>query len=224
MNLSNRITIVRILLVPVFMAFLLTDIRVPFVSRFNIWIAVVVFCVAALTDTLDGYVARSRGEVTVLGSMMDTTADKLLISAALISLVQLGTLSAWVAMVIISRELAVLGLRSVAAAKNLILHASIYGKMKTSLQIVAVVTFILDPAIFFLDISLGDWLMAIAVFITIISGFEYFARSLKVFAPDQGMKEKASPDTVSPGNPVSGNISCEESKLRCTRLQGKRSL
>lgn len=224
MNLSNRITIIRILLVPVFMAFLLTDIRIPLVSRFSIWIAVAVFCVAALTDTLDGYLARSRGEVTILGSMMDTTADKLLISAALISLVQLGRLSAWVAMVIISRELAVSGLRSVAAAKNLILHASIYGKMKTSLQIVAVVTFILDPAIFFLDISLGDWLMAIAIFITIISGFEYFARSLKVFAPDQGMKEAASPDTVSPGDPASRDISYEESNLRCTRLQGKRSV
>ncbi|GFP23298.1 CDP-diacylglycerol---glycerol-3-phosphate 3-phosphatidyltransferase [Candidatus Hakubella thermalkaliphila] len=196
MNLSSRITIVRILLVPVFMVFLLTDIRVSSVSGFNIWVAVAVFCIAALTDTLDGYLARSRREVTVLGSMMDTTADKLLISAALISLVQLGTLSAWVAMVIISRELAVSGLRSVAAAKNLILHASIYGKMKTSLQIVAVVALILDPAIFFLDISLGDWLMAIAIFITIISGFEYFARSVKIFAPDQEMKQAASADTA----------------------------
>ncbi|GFP39813.1 CDP-alcohol phosphatidyltransferase family protein, partial [Candidatus Hakubella thermalkaliphila] len=78
MNLSSRITIVRILLVPVFMVFLLTDIRVSSVSGFNIWVAVAVFCIAALTDTLDGYLARSRREVTVLGSMMDTTADKLL--------------------------------------------------------------------------------------------------------------------------------------------------
>lgn len=224
MNLSNRITIIRILLVPVFMVFLLTDIRVSSVSGFNIWVAVVVFCIAALTDTLDGYLARSRREVTVLGSMMDTTADKLLISAALISLVQLGRLSAWVAMVIISRELAVSGLRSVAAAKNLVLHASIYGKMKTSLQIVAVVTLILDPAIFFLDISLGDWLMAIAIFITIISGFEYFARSLKVFASDQQVKQIASSDTLSPGDPASRDISYEESNLRCTGLQEKRSV
>jgi hypothetical protein len=124
-------------------------------------------------------------------------------------------------MVIISRELAVSGLRSAAAARNLVLHASTYGKMKTSLQIVAVVTFILDPAIFFLNISLGDWLMAIAVFITIISGFEYFTRSLKVFAPDQQMKQVVSPDTLSSGDSVSRDISYEESNLRCTRLQEK---
>lgn len=180
LNLANKITITRIILIPVFMTFLLSAASLNYVGIDVQWGAVVagvVFVAAALTDTLDGYVARSRGEVTVIGQMLDPLADKLLVSAALISLVDLGRLSAWIAVLIIGRELAVTGLRMAAAVKHVVIPASVWGKAKTISQILAI-----SLLIFKLPIPvIGPWLEAtllgVALFLTIISGVDYFRNS-----------------------------------------------
>ncbi len=173
MNLANKITVTRILLIPLFMIFLLSQRIQPFGS----YIAAVIFSIAAFTDTVDGYVARFQKRVTVFGQILDPLADKLLISAALIALVELARLSAWIALVIIAREFAVSGLRLMAVAENKIIVPSSLGKLKTLSQIIAVIAIILNLPIFIAGKSLGWVLMAIAVVFTIISGMEYFMKA-----------------------------------------------
>ena len=135
------------------------------------WVAAAVFAVAALTDTLDGYLARSRRSVTTFGKVMDPIADKLLIAAALISLVSLGRVAPWAAMVIIAREFAVSGLRVAAGAQGVVIPASPLGKAKTLSQVVAVLALIAAR-------DAGVWwaqaLLYIAVATTIASGADYF--------------------------------------------------
>jgi CDP-diacylglycerol--glycerol-3-phosphate 3-phosphatidyltransferase len=171
MNLANRVTIIRILLVPIFLYFVLENIP------YGTYIAAGIFIVAASTDGLDGYLARKRKEVTNLGKLLDPLADKLLITAALISLVESGVLPAWVAIVIISRELAVTGLRALAAAEGVIIHASPVAKLKTISQIVAIVGLLIDNFPFsligFPFTSIAVW---VAIVLTIWSGLEYFIR------------------------------------------------
>ncbi|HEU4599702.1 MAG TPA: CDP-diacylglycerol--glycerol-3-phosphate 3-phosphatidyltransferase, partial [Solirubrobacterales bacterium] len=129
-----------------------------------------VFALAALTDGLDGYFARSRDAVTTFGKLMDPLADKLLITGALLSLVSLDRLEAWVAMVIIAREIAVTGLRVIAAERGIIIAASSLGKVKTVLQIAAVIALIAaNPAPLGVDI-----LVYIALAVTVLSGVDYF--------------------------------------------------
>lgn len=161
MNLANKITIFRIFLVPVFMILLLQKIQYG-----NLW-AVAVFILAAATDGLDGYIARSRKQVTNLGKLLDPLADKLLISSALISLVAMDALSAWVAMIIIGREFIVTGLRMVAAAENVVIAASKLGKIKTVSQIIAIVAIIIH-------LPYAWIIMAFAVIFTVWSGIDYF--------------------------------------------------
>src|SRR6201985_2335413 len=133
-------------------------------------IAAIVFAGAALTDGLDGYFARSRGRVTTFGKLMDPLADKLLIIGALVSLVSLGRLEAWVAMVIIAREVAVTILRTIAAERGLVIAASWLRKAKTVLQIAAVIALIAtNPAPAWVDV-----LVYAAVAVTIVSGADYF--------------------------------------------------
>lgn len=174
-NLANGLTIFRILLIPVFMVFLLGLEVIP--ADVSAAVAVAVFAIAALTDTLDGYFARSRNAVTVLGQFLDPLADKLLISAALISLVSLGRISAGLAMVIISREFAVTGLRLVAAADRVVIPASSLGKVKTFSQIVAVVALILPPFGYIFSRPLSWYLIYIAALLTIVSGIDYFVKA-----------------------------------------------
>lgn len=187
MNLANRITISRIILIPVIMAFLLSP---GSLTRFGIgylWgsvVAVIVFVLAALTDTLDGYLARSRNEVTVLGQILDPLADKLLISSALISLVSLGSLSAWVAVVIIGREFAVTGLRMAAASRRVFIPASGWGKTKTVFQILAITFLIIKPVLAIFTSVAGwaviivEWaLIDVALLLTVFSGLDYFIKS-----------------------------------------------
>ncbi len=167
MTIATVVTTIRILLVPVFMALLL--VKIPY----GVFWAAAVFVLAAATDGLDGYLARSRNEVTKLGILLDPLADKLLISAALVSLVQLGRISAWVAMLIIGREFAVTGLRLIAAGEGLVIPASKLGKLKTISQIVAVVAVLISFP--------GDQILLwIAVAITIWSGIDYFAKASEV--------------------------------------------
>src|SRR3990170_1851550 len=141
LNLPNVLTLLRILLVPVLVVAL--TLEIPNGST----IAAAVFVLAALTDGLDGYIARSRESITTFGKVMDPIADKLLVTAALISLVSLDRVAAWVAMVIIAREFAVTGLRSVAAERGVVISASWLGKVKTGLQVAAIFALIVfEPA------------------------------------------------------------------------------
>lgn len=171
MNLANKMTLARIVLVPLLMLFLL--LRIPYGD----FIAAAIFTVAALTDSLDGYIARKRQEITRLGQFMDPLADKLLVTAALLSLVEMGRLGAWVAMIIIGREFAVTGLRAVAAAEGVVISASQWGKLKTVFQILAILTIILQDYPFtFLHfpIPFGSIILILAVIFTIFSGIDYF--------------------------------------------------
>jgi CDP-diacylglycerol---glycerol-3-phosphate 3-phosphatidyltransferase len=164
LNLPNVLTVLRILAVPVIVVALLDE------TPNGDALAAGVFALAALTDGLDGYFARSRNAVTTFGKLMDPLADKLLIVAALVSLVSLDRLAAWVAMVIIARELAVTGLRAVAAERGVVIAASWLGKLKTILQVAAVFALIAaDPAPLWVNV-----LVYVAVAVTLISGADYF--------------------------------------------------
>jgi len=174
-NLPNTLTIFRIILVPVFMFFLL--VKIPYGQ----YIAAAIFIIAASTDGLDGYIARKRKQITNFGKIMDPLADKLLVSAALISLVQLGKIAGWVAVIIIGREFAVTGLRSVAAAEGIVIAASKLGKYKTISQIIAIVAILINEFILnLLGFSLGQYLLYIAVFFTLYSGIDYFLKAGKL--------------------------------------------
>ncbi|MGH2954887.1 MAG: CDP-diacylglycerol--glycerol-3-phosphate 3-phosphatidyltransferase [Solirubrobacterales bacterium] len=164
LNLPNALTLVRILAVPVIVVALLGE------TPDGDVIAAAVFALAALTDGLDGYIARRRRDITNFGKLMDPLADKLLVIAALVSLVALDRLAAWVAMVIIARELAVTGLRTIAAEQGVVIAASWLGKAKTALQVVAIFALIaFDPSPLWVDV-----LLYVAVVMTVISGADYF--------------------------------------------------
>ena len=164
LNLPNLLTMLRILAVPVIVVALLDE------TPNGDTLAAAVFALAAVTDGLDGYIARSRGAITTFGKLMDPLADKLLVTAALVALVSLDRLAAWVAMVIIAREFAVTGLRVIAAERGVIIAASWLGKVKTVLQIAAVIALIAtNPAPWWVD-----GLVYAAVAATVISGVDYF--------------------------------------------------
>jgi CDP-diacylglycerol---glycerol-3-phosphate 3-phosphatidyltransferase len=164
LNLPNALTLLRILAVPVVVVALLEE------TPNGDTLAAAVFALAAATDGLDGYFARSRDAVTTFGKLMDPLADKLLITGALLSLVSLGRLEAWVAMVIIGREIAVTILRTIAAERGLVIAASWLGKLKTVLQIAAIIALIAtNPAPLGVDI-----LVYIALAVTVVSGVDYF--------------------------------------------------
>jgi CDP-diacylglycerol---glycerol-3-phosphate 3-phosphatidyltransferase len=163
-NLPNFLTLLRILAAPVVVVALLGE------TPNGDALAAGVFALAALTDGLDGYFARSRDAVTTFGKLMDPVADKLLIAAALVSLVSLDRLAAWVAMVIIAREFAVTVMRAIAAERGIVIAASWMGKVKTVLQIAAVFALIAaNPAPLWVDV-----LVYLAVAVTVISGADYF--------------------------------------------------
>ena len=164
MNLPNVLTMLRIVAVPVIVVALLDE------TPHGDTLAAALFALAAMTDGLDGYIARRRQQVTTFGKLMDPLADKLLVVAALVALVSLGRLAAWVAMVIIARELAVTGLRGLAAEKGVVISASWLGKAKTALQVAAIVGLIIwDPTPLAVDL-----LVYLAVAVTVISGADYF--------------------------------------------------
>lgn len=168
MNLANKLTLLRIFLIPVFMVFLLN--KIPYGAP----IAAGIFIIAAITDTLDGYVARKRNEITNLGKFMDPLADKLLVSAALISLVQMGRLSAWIVTIIIAREFTISILRAVAAAEGRVIAASWWGKAKTISQITAIIAILLNNFPFnHINFPFDIIMMWISVIFTIVSGVDY---------------------------------------------------
>ncbi|WP_026882280.1 CDP-diacylglycerol--glycerol-3-phosphate 3-phosphatidyltransferase [Clostridium akagii] len=194
MNLANKLTLIRIVLVPVFLVFIAVR-SIPYGRS----IATVVFIIAALTDKLDGYIARSRNQITRFGKLMDPLADKLLVSAALISLVEYHVLMSWIAIIIIAREFAVTGLRSIAAAEGVVLAASKWGKAKTFIQIVAISMALINLNLRnykFLHNSINAQMMSnfkqasiiamyIAVVITIVSGLDYFIKNKDIIKLDK---------------------------------------
>ncbi|MDQ0253645.1 CDP-diacylglycerol--glycerol-3-phosphate 3-phosphatidyltransferase [Evansella vedderi] len=187
MNVPNQITISRILLIPVFMIFLLIPFTWGDVHLFgaNIpihhLIAAIIFIIAASTDWLDGYYARKYNLVTNMGKFLDPLADKLLVTAAFISLVGLGLFPAWAAIIILSREFAVTGLRLVASGEGNVIAASIWGKWKTVSQIIAASAVMLHNMIFeWLSIPFASIMIYVAVFLTILSGVDYFIKNKHV--------------------------------------------
>ncbi len=179
MNLPIALTLIRIVLVPLIIVFLISS------SRVSVLIAAVIFIAASLTDWLDGRVARRWNQVTRLGTLLDPVADKLLVAAALVSLVQVDVIGAWVALVIIGRELAVTGLRGVALSMGAIVPASRLGKAKTVSQYVAITLLILEKGVLlekgvpeeFVPFHLLSLVVLwVALALTVLSGADYFYR------------------------------------------------
>ncbi len=170
LNLPNALTLSRILIVPVLVVVLLTK-----TSGWQ-FIGLGLFLVASLTDFLDGFLARRRKQVTALGKLLDPAADKILTSAAFISLVGLGLAPAWMVVVVVAREFAVSSLRSLAAAQDVVLAASFAGKVKTTTQIVAISLLIISGRLGAFDV-LAPVSLWVALAATLYSGIEYFVRN-----------------------------------------------
>ena len=174
MNLPIQLTLTRICLVPLVVVFLIST------DSIDAIVAAVLFGVAALTDWLDGLIARRRRQETTLGKLLDPVADKLLVAAALISLVQVGRVDAWIVVIIIGREFAVTGLRAISASQGVVIGASDLAKYKTVAQYVAVTLLILEKNVplglesEYLYVSRGA--LWAAVFLTVFSGVDYFIR------------------------------------------------
>lgn len=199
MNLPNKITLSRILFVPIFVVLVvpipdwvvyskILTIVAPqliifnnFIVKFGNYIAAIIFIIAASTDVVDGYFARKNKQITKFGVFLDPVADKLLVASALIALVQRGDITSWTAIVIIGRELLVMGLRLVAAGEGTVIAASKLGKVKTIVQIVAISATLLQnfPLSYLTDFRFDRYAMFLAVLITIYSGYDYLVKNIK---------------------------------------------
>lgn len=188
MNLPTQLTVGRICLVPLVVVFLIST------ESIHALLAAVLFAAAAVTDWLDGLIARRRGQVTTLGKLLDPVADKVLVSAALISLVQVGTVAAWIVVVMIGREFAVTGLRSVSAAQGVVIAASDLAKYKTVAQYLAVTLLILERSVpvgleaEFVYLSRG--MLWAALILTVFSGVDYFVRFYRAADVDALVRER----------------------------------
>lgn len=210
LNLPNTLTLFRIFMVPILVVVLLTP---PWatawakeralstdwlawagrlIELFSDWrdiVAVAIFLVAAATDFLDGYLARSRGEVTTLGKLLDPIADKLLTVSAFISLVELHLAPAWMIVVIVGREFAVSGMRSFAASRGLVVAASGLGKLKTVSQVIAITLLILTKPLTRLDdlfADLGTLMLWVVMVLALVSMVDYFAKFIQQVDLDRG--------------------------------------
>ncbi len=172
MNLPNKLTMFRVILIPFFVVFMLVDI-----TPYDKWIALSVFIIASLTDLLDGKIARKYGLVTNFGKFMDPLADKLLVCSALICLVALGRIPAWIVIVIIAREFIISGFRLIASDNGVVIAASYWGKFKTTFQMVMICLMIADIAAIAL---LTDIVMWVALALTVISLADYLWKNRDV--------------------------------------------
>ncbi len=200
MNLPNKITISRIFFIPLLMIF---TIPIPesivnagilqfiqpqmiafnqFIASFGGYVAAAIFVIASSTDAVDGYIARKNNLVTNFGKFLDPIADKLIVAAALMALVQSGELNAWAAIIIIAREFIISGFRLVAVGDGVVIAASKLGKLKTITQDVAIVATLLNnfPLSLLTDFPLDDYLMLIAVILTIYSLYDYLKKNSHV--------------------------------------------
>jgi CDP-diacylglycerol--glycerol-3-phosphate 3-phosphatidyltransferase len=167
-----RITVLRIVLVPAIIGLVLVGDRVDFAYV----IGACLFVIAAGTDFVDGYLARRWEATSVLGSFLDTTADKLLVTGAMVALVAVDRASAWIAVIIIGRELVILGLRGMVALDGTVMPPSIWGKWKAAVQFIAITLAIVRVSDPLGPLYLDEWVMIGATFITAVSGFEYLGR------------------------------------------------
>lgn len=178
MNIANKITMLRIAMIPIFMGLMLID------FPFHMELALAVFLLASLTDHLDGHLARKYNLITDFGKFMDPLADKLLVTAAFVILIQMGRIEAWIVFVILAREFAVSGLRSLAAAQNIVIAASNFGKLKTVTQIVTICILLLNNYPFSLFNLPMDMIGIYAtLIITVLSGIDYFGKNIRVIIP-----------------------------------------
>lgn len=174
MNLPNKLTVLRVLMVPFFVLFMLTDLG----GAANKWIALAIFCVASLTDMLDGKIARARNLVTNFGKFMDPLADKLLVCSAMICMITTGQLAAWIVIIIIAREFIISGFRLVASDAGIVIAASYWGKFKTVAQMAMIIVLIADFGGVF-DV-IGTALIWVSLILTIVSLVDYVAKNIQV--------------------------------------------
>ena len=200
MNLANKLTLSRIFIVPIFMVFIIPFpdwvlgssylsfinhelVQVNnFILQYGSYFAAGIFIIAASTDGVDGYIARKRKQVTRFGKFLDPIADKLLVTAALIALVQRSQVTGWAAMIIIGREFIVTGLRLVAGGEGIVISASNWGKFKTITQMTAIIATLLQnfPLSLFTDFEFDRYAMFIAVIVTVYSGYDYLMKNTKI--------------------------------------------
>jgi len=177
MNLPNKITIARVCLIPVYLFVYLAQ---PLSEMPNMWLALIIFSVASITDAIDGYIARRYKLVSNFGKLMDPLADKLLVSAALIAFVASGALPAWVVVLLISREFFVSGLRQLAVEQGIVVAASSSAKFKTITQIVLVIYILLPIQMFRFDFIVTA-LIVVTTLASLYSGIEYAVRNRGIF-------------------------------------------
>jgi CDP-diacylglycerol--glycerol-3-phosphate 3-phosphatidyltransferase len=174
MNIPNTLTLLRVALIPVFIAFLMTG---------HYYISAAVFIVASLTDALDGHIARKKNLITNFGKLMDPLADKLLVVSALVCLTVLGKIAFWMVIVILAREFTITGLRSVAASSGAVLAAGWSGKVKTATQMVAIVLILLLNWPFrLIGVPMDQIILWLAVVMTVYSGVEYMVKNRAHFS------------------------------------------
>lgn len=183
MNLPNKLTIFRVILIPFFVFFLLADIGLGTLAPV---LALIIFIVASLTDMLDGKIARKYNLVTNFGKFMDPLADKLLVCSALICLIELEKVPSWIVIVIIAREFIISGFRLIAAEHQIVIAASMWGKFKTTFQMVAIILLILDCAwgIWIGSVNvihvLGTVMIYAALVLTVVSLIDYLVKNKQV--------------------------------------------
>ena len=176
MNLPNKLTLTRVIMIPVFLVLLLSGI-VP--APYNRYAAVIIFILASFTDYLDGHIARKYNLITNFGKFMDPLADKLLVTSALISMVEMGEIAAWIVIVIISREFIITGFRLIAVENGVVIAASWWGKIKTVSQMIMIIIVISNiggEAGEFL----GNILIYVSAIFTVISGVDYIVKNINV--------------------------------------------
>ena len=173
MNLPNKLTVLRVIMIPFFVFFMLTD----YAGGASKWIALAIFILASLTDMLDGKIARKYNLVTNFGKFMDPLADKLLVCAAMICLVEMGKLASWMVIIIISREFIISGFRLIAADNGVVIAASYWGKFKTVFQMVMICLLIADIEAIAIVTTIVTW---IAVILTVVSLVDYLIKNKDV--------------------------------------------
>ena len=179
LNLPNRITLLRIGLIP---AFLFVFFVQPFFSVINDWLALVLFSSAAITDAIDGHLARKHGLVTNFGKLMDPLADKLLVCSALVAFTATGLLPAWAVIILISREFYISGLRQLALEQNIVLAATRIAKFKTAAQITLIIYIIVPPPFTILVFDIVIWiLIVVTILLSIASAVDYTIKNKQIF-------------------------------------------
>lgn len=191
MNLPNKLSLLRIFLIPLVMLFMLPISLFgfepagwnEFIGKYGLLIAAIIFIVASITDFFDGQIARRCNLVTDLGKFLDSLADKMLVISVLLAFVELGRISAWLLMIICLREFMVTGLRCVASSKGVVMAAKMIGKIKTTTQMIAIIWLLFEPTIIGWGMApnavkiIGDILFGISVIMTVISGLDYLIKN-----------------------------------------------